>query len=342
MRWQAPFLLLLILLTVWIVKGHIGFSTETGLNFRRPVASGTFQHDEGAIFGTIYHATYECDHSLQAEYEEEMRKVDRSLSMFNPESTISLINQGKSAKTDSLFRVVFRLSQAISQTTDGAFDITVAPLVNAWGFGFKNGALPDSAQVDSLRQLIGYQHIRMQADTIVKDRDGIVLDCSAVAKGFGCDVVANYFKRKGISNYMIEIGGEIVVGGHNDKKSNWKIAVQKPVDDSTCVNNEQQTILEMTDCGMATSGNYRNFHIDANGQKRAHTIDPHTGYPVQHNILSSTVVAPTCAEADAYATSFMVMGLDKAKQILAKKPELKAYFIYTDDKGNNKVWSKGI
>lgn len=164
-----------------------------------------------------------------------------------------------------------------------------------------------------------------------------MLDCSSIAKGYGCDVVARMLEKKGIENYMVEIGGEIVTKGITQKRLPWRIGVTKPTDDSMLVSQEYQTILNVTNKAMATSGNYRNFYY-RNGKKYAHTIDPKTGYPVQHNILSATVLANNCATADAYATAFMVLGLEKAKIILEKHKELMAYFIYADEKGDNKVW----
>ena len=165
----------------------------------------------------------------------------------------------------------------------------------------------------------------------------MMLDCSAIAKGYGCDAVARLLRNRGIRNFMVEIGGEIVASGVNDKQKPWTIGVTKPTDDSLNIGNELQTILNVTDKAMATSGNYRNFYYQG-GKKFAHTIDPKTGYPVQHSILSATVLADECAIADAYATSFMVMGLEGAKVILQRHPELMAYLIYSDENGNNAVW----
>ena len=164
-----------------------------------------------------------------------------------------------------------------------------------------------------------------------------MLDCSAIAKGFGCDLVGRLFQRKGIENYMIEIGGEVVTSGLNPDRLPWKVGVTKPSDDSLNTSHELQTILNVTDKAMATSGNYRNFYYKG-GKKYAHTIDPKTGYPVQHNILSATVIAKSCAEADAYATSFMVMGLEKAQKVMERHPELMAYIIYSDQNGENAIW----
>lgn len=296
-----------------------------------------FQHNTGFVFGTIYNITYQSDDDLQTEIEGELKKVDKSLSTFNKTSTISKINQGKDVKVDDMFAEVFTLGENIAKETDGAFDMTVAPMVNTWGFGFKTGKEPSKAVVDSLRNIVGYQKIKMEKKHIIKQNPNTMLDCSAIAKGFGSDVVAKFLRQKGIKNFMIEIGGEIVTYGLNEKRVPWKIGVTKPVDDSLNNQQEIQTILNVTNKAMATSGNYRKYYYK-NGKKYAHTIDPKTGYPVQHNILSSTVFADNCATADAYATAFMVTGLDGAKKILAKHPELMAYFIYADQNGKNAVW----
>ena len=160
-----------------------------------------------------------------------------------------------------------------------------------------------------------------------------MLDCSAIAKGFGSDMVADMLRSKGINDFMVEIGGEIVLSGHNPKGKEWNIGISKPVDDSLSVNTELQTVIPITDIAMATSGNYRNFYVK-DGRKYAHTIDPHTCMPVSHSLLSATVFAQDCATADALATSMMVMGLDSARALLSRHPEIQAYFIYQDSEGN--------
>ena len=324
-RWHLPVLLLLLIGTIVIIS--------------RRHAEAPFQKEEGAVFGTFYHVTYQADRSLKDSIEAQLHAVDASLSMFNPQSVISRINQNVDVQTDSLFRRVFTLSQQVSRATDGAFDITVAPLVNAWGFGFKHDALPDSAQVDSLRALVGWERVSLDASGRVHKADPrMVLDCSAVAKGFGVDVVAQYLRSHGIQNFMVEIGGEVVVSGTNPKGQSWRVGVNKPDEDSTSTSHELQTVLQLTDRAMATSGNYRNFYV-AGGRKLAHTIDPHTGYPVQHTLLSATVLAPTCAEADAFATSFMVLGLERTKALLPSFPQLQVYLIYADEAGNYQTFS---
>jgi thiamine biosynthesis lipoprotein len=264
-------------------------------------------------------------------------KVDYSLSPFNEQSIITAINNNQNVLPDQMFMDVFQLAMEVSRETNGAFDITVAPLVNAWGFGFKNGEKPTPHQVDSLRQIIGYQKVSVVDGKIRKQDPRIMLDCSAIAKGYGTDVVARFLRSRGVKNYMVEVGGEIVTSGVNPDRLPWRVGVIKPNDDSLNVSHEIQTVLNVTDIAMATSGNYRRFYYK-DGKKFAHTVDPKTGYPVQHNILSATVLAKTCAQADAYATSFMVMGLDEAKKVLERHPDLMAYFIYDDGRGKNAVW----
>lgn len=296
-----------------------------------------YQHDSGLVFGTSYNITYQSNDNLKPEIEKALAEVDASLSPFNEKSVITHVNKNEAVTLDDHFITVFRLSSEIYKDTEGAFDITVAPLVNAWGFGFKNGITPDRHAIDSLMQFVGFDKVKLQDGKIIKTDDRLMLDCSAIAKGYGVDAVARLLKSKGIDNYMVEIGGEIVASGESPKGAPWRIGVSKPDDDSVNVSNEIQGIINISNRAMATSGNYRNFYYKG-GKKYAHTIDPKTGCPVQHSILSATVVSDECAKADAYATAFMVMGLDKAKAVLARHKDLMAYFIYSDDKGNNKVW----
>ena len=322
LMWQLPFLVLLIVGTVLIIRQQQAIPYQKNADF---------------IFGTTYHITYQCDSNMAASIKAELLKVDQSLSPFNENSIITAVNQNKAVQLDSMFLDVYNLALHISEETDGAFDITVAPLVNAWGFGFKNSALPSSYQVDSLRQIVGYQKVSLENGHIKKKDPRIMLDCSAIAKGYGCDVIAKYLRSRGVKNFMVEIGGEIVTSGLNPDRLPWKVGVTKPSDDSLSTSHELQTVLNVTDMAMATSGNYRNFYYKG-GKKYAHTIDPKTGFPVQHNILSATVIAKSCAEADAYATSFMVMGLEKAQKVMERRPELMAYIIYSDQNGENAVW----
>ena len=302
--WQLPLLALLIVGTVLIIRQQ---------------QSMPYQHDEGLIFGTVYSVTYQSEQNLKTEIEAALMQVDAEFSMFNEQSTVARMNRGEQVNQSKMFKEVFQLAQTVHKETDGAFDITVAPLVNAWGFGFKHEQMPTPTQVDSLLK------IRNQ------------YDFAAIAKGYGSDVVARLLRSHDVSNFMVEIGGEIVTQGISERRLPWKVGVTKPTDDSLSVSGELQTILNVTDIAMATSGNYRNFYYKG-GKKYAHTIDPKTGYPVQHSLLSATVLANNCAVADAYATSFMVMGIERAQQLLERHPELMAYFIYAKPDGTNGVW----
>lgn len=296
--------------------------------------AATYHNEKGLIFGTMYSITYEHEKSLRLDIDKELERFDASLSMFNELSIISRINRNEDVTVDSLFANVFRQAMKISEATDGNFDITVAPLVNAWGFGFTENISPTDAKIDSLLQIVGWQKIQLSSEgKIIKEDPRIMLDCSAIAKGYAVDVIANLLKSNGVQNYMVDIGGEVDVAGVNPTGNLWRIGINKPEDDPLSRNQSLQTILEVSGLGIATSGNYRNFYYK-DGMKYAHTIDPKTGRPVQHSILSSTVIAKDCMTADAYSTAFMVMGLEKAKSLVESHPELDAYFIFSDEKGD--------
>lgn len=331
--WHLPLLLLLIAGTLYVITERNGSSESTTVN-----NPADWKRCEGTIFGTIYHITYNSPSDLKEGIMATLDSVDNSLSPFNKKSTITAINENTDMHSDRRLTEVFQLAQSISKITNGAFDITVAPLVNLWGFGFKNSENVTDATVDSIRTHIGYTKVRLQDGIIVKDDPQIMLDCSAIAKGYGVDEVGRYLEHQGVTSYMVEIGGEVRLRGSNPKGIDWTIGVSKPVDDSLCTNTDIQQVISTTDMSMATSGNYRNFYIKDN-KKYAHTIDPRTGYPVQHNVLSATVLARDCAMADAFATSFMVLGLDSAKAILTQHSELMGYLIYTDKDGKTAEWS---
>lgn len=315
-KWHYPFLVFLVVATVIILAEN------------KP----EYRTSQGAVFGTTYHITYNHNADLSTDITRVLKDVDNSLSTFNANSTISLVNKNLQVELDSMFLYVFHLAQHVAETTSGAFDITVAPAVNAWGFGFKNAETIDNDLIDSLKQIVGYQMVKEENGAIVKNDSRIMLDCSAIAKGFGCDVVAALFDSVGIADYMVEIGGEIVVKGLNSKGSDWRIGISKPTDDSLATETELQTVLEMTNRAMATSGNYRNFYYK-DGKKYAHTIDPATCRPVNHNLLSVTVLAENCAVADAYATAMMVLGLERSLELCKKLENIDAYFIYQDNNG---------
>ena len=307
--WQIPFLLMLIIGTVVILQKQPPFRTN-----------------EGLVFGTIYKITYQHQEDLHNDIKAALMEVDNALSPYNKNSIISRINHNQDTLLNEHFTHVFELAQKISTETEGAFDITVAPLVNAWGFGFKHSIDIAPNVIDSIGQFVGYQKIRLSDGKITKDDPRTMLDCSAIAKGYGVDMVARTLDKKGVQHYMVDIGGEVVVKGKNSRMKTWRIGINKPVEDSLSINQELQTILEVSGVGMATSGNYRKFYYK-DGKRYAHTIDPRIGHPVQHSILSATVIAKDCTTADAYATAFMVMGLEKSMEFCKAHPELDAYFI---------------
>lgn len=325
MKTKKSFLWLafLILATIWILA--------------RRNQKAEFNTASGFVFGTVYKIAYQHDADLKPEIEAELKRFDQSLSPFNDSSIISRVNRNEELVTDSFFQTCFNRSMEISRETKGAFDITIAPLANAWGFGFKKGAFPDSLMIDSLLQITGYEKVKLENGKVVKQDPSVMLSCSAVAKGYSVDVIARLLDRKGIKNYMVDIGGEVVVKGKNATGDLWRIGINKPYDDSLAVKQDIQVVLNLTDLGMATSGNYRNYYYK-DGKKYAHTIDPRTGYPVQHSILSSTVIAEDCMTADALATSFMVMGLEEAEKFCKANPMIDAYFIYSGENGEFKTY----
>lgn len=292
--------------------------------------------NEGLIFGTIYHMTYEHNQDLSDTITKVLNAFDWSMSTYKEESVISKINRNVSDETDAYFRQVFNKATEITAATDGAFDMTVAPLVNAWGFGFSKKDSITPALIDSILDNVGMDMLQLRGNMIIKKKPGIMLDGSAIAKGFAVDVVANLLDAFEVQNYMVEIGGEMRVKGQNPKSTAWHVGIDKPIDDPEVQNRALQEIIGISDVALATSGNYRNFYIKA-GKKYAHTISPFTGYPVSHQLLGVSVLAPNCMSADAYATGFMVLGFEKSLQIVESHPELEAYFIMAGDEKEYKI-----
>lgn len=268
--------------------------------------SNQYRISAGKVFGTYYTVTYSSAKDLAAEMENAMDEVGRSLSTFDSTSVISRINRNDTTVVpDKHFMKVFNKAMEVSRITGGAFDITVAPLVNLWGFGFAPASDRDSMQVDSVREFVGYEKIRFEEGKFVKSDSRIMLDASAIAKGYACDVVASCLDSAGVGNYLVDIGGEIVTKGVNPKGEKWKIGINVPYPDAPV--SAVDSVIELSGAAVATSGNYRQFY-ESDGRKIAHTIDPRSGYPAINPLLSATVIASDCMTADAYATAFMVIG----------------------------------
>ena len=295
----------------------------------------------GDIQGTTYNITYEYprNRNLKMDIEEQLHEFDQSLSTYLPTSLISRINQNDtSAKVDDKFLKVFTVAREVYDKSGGLFDITVAPVVNAWGFGFEPGTDVDSAMIDSLLQFVGMDKVHLEGRKVIKDDPRIMFDDNALAQGYSVDVIAAFLDSKKVENYMVEIGGELKCKGKNPKGEDWKIGVDRPEEGNMISGANLQAILAIKTKSLATSGNYRKFY-EKDGVKYAHSINPKTGYPVLSRLLSATVLADECIVADAFATSFMVMGLEESIKYLENQDELEAYLIYSDEQGNFKVYT---
>ena len=346
--WKIVFLLFLMAGTIYIIRNNQNNLAqekaaknwqkidEKGNKYSSESIDENYIRSKGNAFGTYYSITYRAPKDMHEAIRERLAAVDNSLSPFNKGSLISAINENRDTVADAMFTAVFNLAQNISEKTSGAFDITVAPLVNAWGFGFKNGIVVNSLTIDSMMQYVGYSSIALNDSKVTKQHPETMLNCSAIAKGYGCDAVAALLAENGVNDFLVEIGGEVVAQGTNPKGKSWTIGINKPIDDPTGQSQELQTAINASGIGLATSGNYRNYR-EENGRKIAHTIDPRTGYPVTHSLLSATVIAPDCATADAYATAFMVVGMEKAMEICNDNEGIEAYFIYASEDGTLKT-----
>ncbi len=302
--------------------------------------------NRGEVFGTYYTIRYQGPEDLNEAVVAQMQAVDDALSMFNPSSLISRINRNEEVCINNDVVRVFRMSEWVNARSQGAFDITVAPLVNAWGFGYTHSQQALSHdQLDSILSFIGMTHLRLENRNLIKDDSRIQLDASAIAKGFACDKVAEALEQAGCPNYLVDIGGEIVLKGHNQQGQPWRIGITRPEDDSTCTQQQIQAVIVSDSLAMATSGNYRRYYYEG-GEKRSHTIDPRTGYPVNHSLLSATVVAESCMKADAIATACMVLGAKESIQMVETMENVACYLIVAQGDSMNVVkssnWDKMV
>ena len=293
----------------------------------------------GYAQGTTYHITYfdKDNRDFKQEIGQLLDDFNKSVSLYDSTSIISRVNDNeKSVVLDKCFKVCFNKSMEVSKATDGAFDCTVGPLVKGWGFSFKKKAKMDSSMVDSILKFTGFRLVEMKDGRIIKQNPRVQLDFNALAQGYSVDLVAELLESKNIKSYLVEIGGEVFAKGKKPDGENWKVGIEKPIDNPEG-ENPLMAVAHIENQALNTSGNYRKFYIE-NGIRYSHEINPKTGYPAHNSLLSATVLASDCMTADAYATAFMVMGLDKSVQFLSKHPELAAYLIYSDEKGKYKVF----
>lgn len=296
-----------------------------------------YYHHQGNIFGTYYNIRYEATEDLHEQIKQRLQEFDYSLSMFNPNSVISKINRNEATTTDSLFEVMYTEAHLVSQLSNGAFDITVRPLVNAWGFGNKSQEhassphrlIISSPNIDSIKAFVGYEKVRLENHCLQKNDERITLDASAIAKGYACDVVADLLRGNGCENLLVDIGGEVVLQGLNDKGKPWRVGITRPTIDATGVEKELQEVVASSNLCMATSGNYLQYYF-VDGKRRSHTIDPRTGYPVEHSLLSATIKASSCMRADALATACMVLGQKEALNMIECIPDAACYLIVAE------------
>ncbi len=296
--------------------------------------------NSGETQGTYYHIKYlsSLGESFQFQIDSLLTEIDSSVSIYEPYSIISKLNDGEEIKTDEIFNLVYFDALQVGRNTEGYFDCTVSPLVKYWGF-YNNEISKiqvDSFAIQTLMKKVGIDKMKWQDSTVVL-AEGVKLDFNAIAQGTSVDLIAKLLEEKGILNYLIEVGGELKAKGINADGNVWRVGVDKPSDE---IDYKQrfQLILDLKDKALATSGNYRKFYIK-NGVKYAHTINPKTGFPSQNRLLSVTVVTNECSFADAYATAFMAMGLKKTKQIIKTlDADIEIYIVYTDKNGDWKVY----
>jgi len=298
---------------------------------------------DGFTQGTTYHIAHSDDIgvALDSLVEGILKEIDLSLSVYNSESLITKINNGEDLTVDTLFKNVFNRSYEIYKLSGGLFDVSAAPLFNIWGFGFKNRMDITKERVDSALQLTGMDKISIENSKVVRTIPNVTLNFNAIAQGYTADVIASEFEKLGIINYLIEVGGEIFCKGDNPKGKRWSVGIDRPVDGNMIQGEDLQDILLLTGGGLATSGNYRKFY-EEDGQKYSHTINPVTGYPAKESILSATVIAPDAMTADAYATWFMVAGVEKAIEIIEKDPTIEGYLVYSKGEAIKVYKSSGI
>lgn len=288
---------------------------------------------QGLAQGSYYAISYydSLNRNFQHEIDSIFDAVDRSVSLWNDSSTISKVNRNEDVKLDAIFIDNFNIAQQAAELSNGYFDPTISPLVAAWGFSYKNGDSITPQLTDSLKTLVDYRKIKIEDGKVVKENPLMSLDFNAIAQGYTSDLIASFLSSKGIHNFLIDTGGEIMGRGSKPDGSDWIVGIEKPAAnwDSERVVQER---LFLRDKGLVTSGSTRKY-VERNGKRYSHCIDPTTGYPVEHNVLSVTVIAENSVWADALASICMVMGMEKSLEIINAREGTEAYYIFVNDKG---------
>lgn len=298
-----------------------------------------FYFIEGFTQGTTFHIKYATagDSLHTDEIFAQLAEIDRTFSLYNPNSLLVALNENKTDTLNPAMEELLNCAFSVFEETGGYFDMTVGVLVKAWGFGPDNQFDTSKIPVDSLLLSVGMEKVKVENHRLVKTDSAICLDANAIAQGYSVDVIAQFLESRGIENYMVEIGGEVRVNGINDKGLPWKVGIDRPVEGSSEADRVLESIVAMNKGSLATSGSYRKFIIE-NGVKYSHTINPKTGYPAKHKLLSVTIVAEDCATADALATAVMAMGPDSGQAFVLSRKGTEAFFIISDDKGAYTTW----
>lgn len=299
----------------------------------------------GAAEGTSYSIIYRDDLSrdFHTDIENLLASFEKSLSVYDSTSIISRINRNEEIETDAYFEAVFNRAKKISNLTNGAFDISAGPLFSAWGFSSGERDIPDEKKTNELRAYIGMDKVALEGKRIIKQNTNLTLNANAIAKGYSADIIAEFLINHNCTDFLVEVGGEIRTRGYNPEGEYWRVGIDRPSEHNLMPGQDLQVILQLTDKALATSGNYRQFYIN-NGQKISHTINPVSGYPVAHNLLSTTVIADEAISADAFATAFMVAGIEQAVEWMNSKdfPDLEALFICDEDGTYKIYYTEGV
>lgn len=287
----------------------------------------------GITQGSYFSITYydEGNRHFETEIDSIFREVDNAVSLWNENSIIRKVNRNEDIVVNQIFKDNFEWARKASEFSDGAFDATIGPLVSAWGFHYKKELEMTPEMVDSIRQLVGYQKVKIIDDRVVKENHNMTLDFNAVAQGYTTDLIGKFLETRGIENYLVDVGGEIMARGTKPNGEQWTIGIEKPAENFDSERSVQIKI-NLKDKGIVTSGNYRKY-IEKDGVRYSHSIDPQTGYPVEHNLLSATVIADNASWADCLATICMLVGKEKASKLLETQDGVEAYFIFVDEDG---------
>ena len=297
-----------------------------------------WRESSGVVWTTDFHISYMAADDLNDSIRAVLQSVDRSASVYNDSSLVARFNAGHFVVVDAIIDTLFQASLMVHQQSGGAFDPTVMPLVNAWGFGYKNGELPTEAQIDSILRFVGLKNVSIEGSRLIKSDSRVQLDFSSIAKGLACDEVGRMLRRNGVSHFMVEIGGEVACAGLNRQGKPWHVSVDLPTDQPDSVSHEAALVVALEQGGIATSGNYRKYR-ETGGKRVSHIVDPKTGRSQTSDLLSVTVVAPNCMLADAWATACMVMGSERVVQLMEGRKDLGVMTITAGSQGQLVVWS---